>query len=176
VRLLKTQGESEFERNVLRHLDASYNLARWLLGNPHDAEDVVQDSAVRAYTSYKSFRGTDAKAWFLAIVRNGCMNRLRQRSTHLSIDLTTEEARIVDDRPSPEQLAIKAWEADALQAAIDALSIEYREMIILRELEGLSYKEIATVTELPIGTVMSRLARARSCLQRELCASEGGTR
>ena len=173
MRLTKAPGEADFERNVLRHLDASYNLARWLLGNVHDAEDVVQESAVRAFTSYKTFRGSDAKAWFLAIVRNGCMNRLRSRSATWS--LSTEDHDVADCAPTPEQMAIRAWETEAAQAAIDGLPVEYREMIILRELEGLSYKEIATVTELPIGTVMSRLNRARSRLLRNLTHTEGDT-
>lgn len=171
MRLGRSPDEADFERNVLRHLDASHNLARWLLGNPHDAEDVVQDSAVRAFTSYKSFRGSDAKAWFLAIVRNGCMNRLRQRSANWS--LSTNDFDVADCAPGPEALAIRTWEAEAVQAAIEGLPIEYREIIVLREIEELSYKEIAAITELPIGTVMSRLARARSRLGRDLIGAKG---
>lgn len=168
---LRSSRETDFERNVLTHLDASYNLARWLLGNAHDAEDVVQDAAVRAFASYKSFRGADPKPWFFAIVRNGCMNRIRQRSA--TWGLSVDEFEMSDCAPSPETLAIKAWEAEAVQAAIESLPVDHREMIVLRELEGMSYKEIAGITELPIGTVMSRLARARSRLQRDLIQMKG---
>ncbi len=159
----KRNSGAEFERTVLSHLDASYNLARWILGDAHDAEDAVQDAAIRAFDAFPTFRGSDAKPWFLAIVRNGCMNRIRQRKDHRNLDWAAESS--IDERSSPEQLVIKAWEAEAVQTAVAALPVDQREIVVLREFEDLSYKEIASVTGLPIGTVMSRLARARSRLQ-----------
>ncbi len=162
---MKRRNEFDFEWNVLRHLDAANNLARWLLGNLQDAEDVVQDSAIRAFAAYSSFRGSDAKPWFLAIVRNGCMNRLRHRSRMQPL-----EENVEDSEPSPEALVVRAWEAETVRMAIDGLPVEFREVIVLRELEEMSYKEIAAVTGLPIGTVMSRLTRARG----RLAAALGG--
>lgn len=154
---------------LLPHLDAAYNLARWLMGNDADAEDVVREACVRALSAMDRFRGGDRRAWLLAIVRNGCYSAFRRRRglATTSFDETTHQN---DDRtPSPERLALEDETARRVQAAVAALSPEFREAIVLREFEGLSYKEIAQVVAVPIGTVMSRLARARAQLQDALC-------
>jgi len=168
---LSTSNETKFETIVLRHLDAAYNLARWLLGNDQDAEDVVQDASIRALDSLDSFRGEDGKAWFLTIVRNTSLNCIRQRKSNRLVELETEDL-IPDGRnPSPEELVIRVWQKDAITAAMSALPHQYLELIVLRELEDMSYKQIAEVAGIPIGTVMSRLSRARQSLQLSLVAS-----
>ena len=150
---------------VIRHLDAAHNLARWLLNNDQDAEDVVQDAALRAFHSLRSFRGSDGKAWFLAVVRNTSFNRLRQRGR--TVELKPEEM-YASASADPEELAIRSWESEEIRRAMDTLPVEFRELVVLRELEEMSYKEIASVTGLPLGTVMSRLSRARRRLQEAL--------
>ena len=168
---LSTSNETKIETIVLRHLDAAYNLARWLLGNDQDAEDVVQDASIRALDSLESFRGEDGKAWFLTIVRNTSLNCIRQRKSNRMVELDPEDI-IPDGRnPSPEELVIRVWQKDAVTAAMSALPPAYLELIVLRELEDMSYKQIAEVAGIPIGTVMSRLSRARQCLQLSLVAS-----
>jgi RNA polymerase sigma-70 factor (ECF subfamily) len=165
---LRKDSDYKFEAVVLRHLDAANNLARWLLGNDQDAEDVVQDAAIRAFDALRTFRGGDGKAWFLTIVRNTSYNRLRQRKSHQTVEIPLEDIVAEGLNSDPEALVIRAWEAEELQAALDELPVAFREMVVLRELEDLSYKEIAAVTGMPIGTVMSRLARARQRLQATL--------
>lgn len=160
---------TRFEQAVLPQLDAAYNLARWLTRNTHDAEDVVQEACARALSYFAAFRGGDAKAWFLTIVRHACYDWLkRNRPAEIvpgdaseTIDDTADAAGM-----TPEQAALRHEAGAALAEAISALPVGYREVLILRELEDLSYKEIARVADIPVGTVMSRLARARSLLQR----------
>jgi RNA polymerase sigma-70 factor, ECF subfamily len=159
---------NRFEELVLPHLDAAYNLARWLTRNTHDAEDVVQDACVRALKYVGSLQGSDARAWFLKIVRNAFYDWLgRNRAAEIvhgdneAVDTAVDHAAA-----SPEQTAVRNAELRVLSDAVAALPLQYREVLILRELEELSYKEIARVTEIPVGTVMSRLARARGLLQR----------
>jgi RNA polymerase sigma-70 factor (ECF subfamily) len=169
---LSTSKEAKFEVVVLRHLDAAYNLARWLLGNDQDAEDVVQDAAIRAFDSLHTFRGIDGKPWFLSVVRNVSLNRIRQRNSTATVELESEEL-IADPRTAnPEEQVIRAWEGEAIQCALSQLPVPFREIVVLRELEDMSYKQIANVTGLPIGTVMSRLARARQRLQFSLVAAD----
>ena len=158
---------SRFEQCVLPHLDAAYNLARWLTRDARDAEDVVQDACVRALRYAGSLRGPDARAWLLTIVRNAFYEWLRNnRPAELAADGEEAIESAVDPAAvDPQQAAIRASEARALADAVAELPLQYRETIVLRELEGLSYKEIARVTDVPIGTVMSRLARARTLLQ-----------
>jgi RNA polymerase sigma-70 factor (ECF subfamily) len=153
---------------LLPHLDAAYNLARWMMGNDADAEDVVQEACVRALAALDRFRGGDRRAWLLAIVRNGCYSAFRGRRGHAASEF--DESAHLDERrtPSPERLVLEDETARRVQAAVAALSPEFREAIVLREFEGLSYKEIAAVVAVPIGTVMSRLARARAQLQQAL--------
>ena len=157
-----------FEELVLPHLDAAYNLARWLARDTHDAEDVVQDACIRALKYVSSVNGNDARAWFLTIVRNAFYDWLgRNRPAEIvHEDDDVIAARIDPSSPDPEQEALRRAELHTLANAITALPLQYREVLVLRELEELSYKEIARVANIPIGTVMSRLARARALLQR----------
>jgi RNA polymerase sigma-70 factor, ECF subfamily len=151
-----------FEAQALPHLDAAYNLARWLSRSPADADDIVQDAMLRAFRAFDGFRGGDAKAWILTIVRNcwrsaGTANK---RRGHTSLD---DEKLIADD--DPEGTAIQAGTRRRLDVLVAQLPEEFREVLILREMEDLSYREIAEITGTPIGTVMSRLARARAILR-----------
>jgi RNA polymerase sigma factor (sigma-70 family) len=151
-----------FEEVVLPHLDAAFNYARWLTKNEADAEDVVQDASVRALRFFSSLRAEDARAWLLTIVRNTWYGRFPRRERP---DHTTGFDEKSDDRPDegvdPEALLMQQRAVDEVRAAIEQLPVDFREVIVLRELEGLSYKEIAAVIGIPMGTVMSRLARAR---------------
>jgi RNA polymerase sigma-70 factor, ECF subfamily len=158
---------SRFSEVVLPHLDAGYNLARWLTRNGPDAQDVVQDACARAMQYLPGFHGGNGRAWFLAIVRNAAFDWLaRNRPADVIGD--DDALDNVADVPAngPEALAIRNDEGQALVAAIATLPPGFREVLILRELEELSYKEIARIADVPIGTVMSRLARARALLQR----------
>jgi RNA polymerase sigma-70 factor, ECF subfamily len=163
---------ARFEQTFLPHLDAAHNLARWLARNAQDAEDVVQEAYLRAFEAYESFRGQSAKAWLLAIVRNTFFSRLR-RAAAAGEPAEFDEQLHIPARPAddPETLALKEADSRLLAAALEELPEEYREAIVLRELEELSYKEIASVTAIPIGTVMSRLARARERLRSSLIAA-----
>ena len=164
-----------FEQHMLPHLDAAYNLARWLLRSAQEAEDAVQESSLRALRYAGTLRGEDARPWLLGIVRNTCFTwlaRNRPGSEQLSYD---EEAHpLVDADADPELLALRADDKRRVDAAIGRLPLEFREVVILRELEELSYKEIAAVLAVPIGTVMSRLARGRQLLARTLNADGKG--
>ena len=163
-----------FERTFLPHMRAAYNLARWLTGSDADAEDVVQEAYLRAVRFFGGFRGGDSKAWLLTIVRNAYYTgRYRMREATIAFD---EEAHDVEDEAlGPEDLLLQKASRRVVAAALAALPVEFREALVLRELEGLSYKEMAEVTELPIGTVMSRLSRARQRLRRSLQEQlEGG--
>jgi len=166
---------ARFEREVLPHLDAAYNLARWLLRSDHDAEDVTQDSMLRAYRFFDGFRGANAKAWLLAIVRNASYSWLARKRLNASVvgadvarpdDADPADAAATED--TPESLLSTKVELAVLQGSLDELPVEYREVLVLRELEELSYKEISAAADIPLGTVMSRLARARALLQRKL--------
>jgi RNA polymerase sigma-70 factor (ECF subfamily) len=162
---------SRFEEAILPHLDAAYNLARWLMRSDADADDAVQDACLRALRFFGGFRGGDGRVWLLAIVRNTCYSKLKGNRTQQFETSFDEEAHGHSlEGPDPEGVLLKSLDAAALQRAVEALPEEFREVIVMRELEGLSYKEIADVTEMPIGTVMSRLARARTRLQRSLKA------
>ena len=168
---------ARFERAVLPHLDAAYTLARYLTRNEHDAEDVVQDACLRALKYFDGFRGeegTSARAWLLAIVRNTAYTwRRRRRGDALAteFDETEHSHAVADDHP--EGVLLRRDAKEALGRALDGLAPEFREVIVLRELEGLSYKEISDVAGVPVGTVMSRLSRARTRLQEALRQEEG---
>lgn len=153
---------------LVPHLDAAYNLARWMMGNDADAQDVVQEACVRAIAAMDRFRGGDPRAWLLTIVRNGCYSTFRQRRHQTAADFDEATQSPESTNPSPERLVLGDEEARHVQAAVAALAPEFREAIVLREFEGLSYKEIAAIAEVPIGTVMSRLSRARAQLQERL--------
>ena len=168
---------ARFERVVSPHLDAAYNLARWLTGNDHDADDVAQEAMLRAFTYFDGFRGGDARSWVLKIVRNTCFtwlqaNRPGEIAT-ASEDLEEVTAPLVysEFADDPETLALRRTAALLLNNAVAAIPAAFREVVVLREIEGLSYKEIASVVDAPIGTVMSRLARARAELRRILARS-----
>ena len=160
---------TEFERAVLPHLDAAVTLARYLLRDPADAEDAVQEACLRALRYFPGFRGGEGRAWLLRIVRNTCYTWRRRRRADpatASFDDELPEGALAGE--SPEEALILAAGADALHAAIHRLPDEFREVIVLRELEGLSYREIGEVTGVPVGTVMSRLSRARGRLREAL--------
>lgn len=156
-----------FETQVVPHMAAAYNLARWLTRNDHDAEDVVQEAYLRAFRFWESFRGADPRAWLLAIVRNTCFTWLQQNRKP-NIELSDAMPDLMMTGANPEALLLANVDADRLRQAVEELPIEFREAIVLRELEGFSYKEISSITAVPIGTVMSRLARARNRLQQTL--------
>ena len=170
--------QQRFAASVLPHLDAAYNLARWLVRDAHDAQDVVQDAMLRALRHFEGLRGVDARPWLLAIVRNAAWTWLKARRPAELVELSDDEldAALASDAPdmNPESLAIRRTERLAIDTAIASLPIAFRETLILRELEELSYREIAQVLDVPIGTVMSRLARARALLARTLRPIEAG--
>lgn len=151
----------------MRHLDAAYNLAHWLLGNRDDAEDAAQSAMVKALKSFDKLRGREPRPWLLAIVRNECMDMLRARKR---FDSWSEEALVSAACPAPDpaSVVIREFEAGAVRKAIDELPGPFREVILLREIEEMSYRDIAVVIDAPVGTVMSRLARARQKLQEML--------
>ena len=154
-----------FEQAVMPHLNAAYNLARWLMRNQHDAEDAVQDAYLRAFRFFDSFDGEDSRAWLLAIVRNRCRTALEQTSRRASTAESTKESMPSISALRIRTAALRKAEIQSLHACIDDLPTEYREVIVLRELEQLSYKEVAVVAAVPVGTVMSRFSRARVRLQ-----------
>ena len=153
------------------HLDAATNLARWLMRSHADADDVVQEAMLRAFRGFDGFRGTDVKPWLLAIVRNCHVTWIRQarRRGHVPLsdagEITNDDVALATNAPDPEAAAIGSDQGQKLALAIAQLPEEFRMVLILRELEDMSYREIAQVTSLPIGTVMSRLARARALLK-----------
>lgn len=152
------------------HLSAAYNFARWLVQSESDAEDIVQESYLRALKYFAGYHGGDSRAWLLAIVRNSAYSWLQQnRSRQLTgpIDETTESLAAADDQ-NPETILLARIDQEVLRQAVTELPIEFREVLVLREMEELSYKEIAALCDLPVGTVMSRLARGRRRLQERL--------
>lgn len=154
------------------HLDAAYNLARWLTRDASDADDVVQEAYLRAFEAFGSFRGESARAWLLTIVRNTCYSWLGKNRGHEAkgefdeaLDMTAAHAL------DPATILLRRAEAQEVRQAVEELPVEFREVVILRDLEGLSYKEVADITGCPMGTVMSRLSRGRSRLKTRLAAS-----
>ena len=154
-----------FDDAVLPHLNAAYNLARWLTRNDQDAEDIVQEASLRAFKYWHGFSGRDCRAWLLAIVRNTFYSWQRERSVQPELTADGELDDIDVCAPNPERELLRSADREMLKAALEDLPVEFREVIVLREMEGLSYKEIADIGNVPIGTVMSRLARARKRLQ-----------
>jgi len=164
-------SQRDFEQVFMPHLDAAYNLARWLLRNDQDAEDAVQEAYIRAYKAFARFRGGDGKAWFMTILRNVCYTMIKKLRSHETSEPFDEEVHLpMAESERREEFRQKA-NAESLHDALEKLPDEFREVIVLHDLEGLAYKEIAIVVGIPIGTVMSRLARARGRLRTEIIAS-----
>ncbi|GCF11549.1 sigma-70 family RNA polymerase sigma factor [Dictyobacter arantiisoli] len=160
-----------FEQLILPHLDAAYNLARWLTHNDQDAQDMVQESCLRAFRFFQGFRGGDSRTWLLTIVRNTCYTWLQQqRANEFTVPFQEELHDVECDTENPETLHLRHIDQQKLRTALETLPVEFREAIILRELEELPYREISVITHVPLGTVMSRLARGRKWLQRYLAA------
>ena len=164
------QRLDSFERAVLPHLNAAYNLARWLTRNEADAEDVVQEATLRAFRYFDGFSGENPKAWLLSILRNACFTWLaKNRPAEMApLDDALSDSIALEDEggaQTPERTILAADDRGRLDRLIAALPEEFREVIVLREQEELSYREISEITAVPVGTVMSRLARARSRLR-----------
>jgi RNA polymerase sigma factor (sigma-70 family) len=165
-RLQKQNELASFEEAVLPHLDAAYNLAHWLTRNDTDAEDVVQEAYLRAFKFFGGFHGADGRSWLLAIVRNTCYTWMQHnRSPELSVLLDDEQHEIESTDLNPEALLVQRADTLMVRRALEELPVEFREVLVLRELEEMSYRDIAGITDLPMGTVMSRLARGRKRLQ-----------
>ena len=165
---------TSFEAMMLPHLDAAHNLARWLLRNDEDAQDVVQEAFLRAFKSFSGFHGSNGRAWLLTIVRNTSYTLLKKNRV---VDLTTSYDEEIhapsEESVSPATILEHTEDAELIRQAMDALPAEFREVLILRHQEDLSYKEIADITQIPPGTVMSRLARARAKLKEYLASRIG---
>ena len=163
-----------FEAVVLPHLPAAYNLARWLVRNDQDAEDVVQEAYLRAFKFFGGYRGGESRTWLLTIVRNTCYSWLqRNRSRELTDSIDDAPEDVTADFANPELRLMQNTDAQMVRAALTELPLEFREVMVMRELEELSYKEIAAIADLPIGTVMSRLARGRKRLHSLLATRMG---
>jgi RNA polymerase sigma factor (sigma-70 family) len=161
-----------FEQVVLPHLDAAYNLARWLVRSPADADDVVQESYLRALRFFEGFRGGDSRAWLLKIVRNTCYSWVRKnRPAELSDEFDETVHSGAEAVENAETKLIARAQGEKLREALETLPVGFREVLVLREIEGLAYKEICEVTGLPMGTVMSSLSRARQRLREQLGAA-----
>jgi RNA polymerase sigma-70 factor (ECF subfamily) len=161
-----------FQAQVLPHLDAAYRFARWLSRSPGDADDVVQEAVLRAFRGFDALRGSDVKAWLLAIVRNCHSTALRQQERRAFVPLPEEHDvqhghTMIATTPDPESASMRRDEERTLNRLMSALPEDHREVLVLREIEDMGYREIAAVTNVPIGTVMSRLARARAALKEQ---------
>ncbi len=165
--MLNRDDARKFHQSLLEWLDDAYNLARWLMRDDHEAQDAVQEAFVRAICFAGGFRGGDRRAWLLAIVRNVCYTQLARSRTNASPLMFDEELHPGPAGTDTDPAAVTIARSDrlALVRALEALPPEYREAIVMREMHGLSYKEIADAADVPIGTVMSRLARARDRLR-----------
>lgn len=170
---------ARFETQVLPHLDAAYRFARWLSAAPADADDVVQEAVLRAYRAFDALRGSDVKAWLMAIVRNCHSTALKQRQRRGFVPLPEEDDAqdshaMTATTPNPEEDTIRRDERRTLDRLIAALPEEHRTVLMLREIEEMDYRQIAQVTNVPIGTVMSRLARSRAALKAQWLQEAGG--
>jgi RNA polymerase sigma-70 factor (ECF subfamily) len=151
-----------FEQTIVPHLNAAYNLARWLTRNPHEAEDLVQEAYLRAFRFFDGFHGGDGRAWLLAVVRNTCLTWLRRnKSAGPSVEFDEQVHASTGGQDNVEERLVNNAKIDALRKCVESLPVEYREIIVMRELEELSYREISEAAGVPIGTVMSRLSRGR---------------
>jgi RNA polymerase sigma-70 factor, ECF subfamily len=173
--MLESDHLPNFEQTILQHLDAAYNLARWLMRNDQDAQDAVQEACLRAFRFFPGFRGGDARAWLMKIVRNTCYTFLRtnrplQDATEFDETLLTLDYHA----PNPEEVVLQNDSDTSVRKALETLPTSFREVLILREIEGMSYKEIAEITGMPTGTVMSSLSRARGRLRQVLAGPLNG--
>ena len=160
-----------FEQRIMPHMDAAYNLARWLTGSDPDAQDLVQEAFLRAFKFFGGFRGGNSRAWLLRIVRNAFYDLVKRNRREEDVTPFDEELHgTVEPKSAPDALLLEKADRELLHKAIAELPVEFREILVLRELEGFSYKEIADVAAVPLGTVMSRLARAREHLRNLLVA------
>src|SRR5882762_2304940 len=165
---------ASFEETMLPHMDAAHNLARWLLRNEQDAQDVVQEAYLRAFKSFNGFHGSNGRAWLLTIVRNTSYTLIKKNRVVDFITPFDEEIHAAGhESASPATILEHSEDTDLITEAMDALPAEFREIVVLRHQEGLSYKEIADIAQIPPGTVMSRLARARAKLKEYLAARIG---
>jgi RNA polymerase sigma-70 factor, ECF subfamily len=167
---LPLQPQQESSRlQLVNHLDAAYNLARWLMRNEYDAEDIVQEAYARAFHHIPGFKNGDGRAWLLAIVRNCCYDFFKRNGTQYQFGTFDEETHATGTAAyDPETALLEEERAELLRNALTELPSNYREILVLREFEELSYKEIAGIVGAPLGTVMSRLSRARNQLQQNL--------
>lgn len=164
-----------FEQKISPHLGSAYNLARWLTGSHEDAEDMVQEAFLRAFSALDNLRSDDGKAWLLAIVRNTSLTWMkRNRTTSVMVGLEQHLEDSAERSPDPEEMLLISVNREEVRRALEQLPTEFREAIVLRELEGLSYKEIAGTVGVPLGTVMSRLSRGREWLRRILSSPREG--
>jgi RNA polymerase sigma-70 factor (ECF subfamily) len=163
-----------FDSVIWPHARAALNFARWLVSNDHDAEDIVQESLLKAVQASSSVRGADVRPWLLAIVHNTAMNFVRRKRPALETSWNESAALYPDAAPDPERTLISQSRRERVRSAIARLQPEFREAIVLREIEGLAYKEIGYIMKIPIGTVMSRLSRARQLLAQDLLAEGSG--
>jgi RNA polymerase sigma factor (sigma-70 family) len=158
-----------FEEQVSPHLKSAYNLAKWLTRSHEDAEDVVQEAFLRAFSAFEGLRNEDAKPWLLTIVRNTSMTWLkRNRNAGATVGLEESLEDPIERSPDPEERLLISCDRDQVRQALEQLPSEFREAVVLREMEGLSYKEISTAIGVPLGTVISRLSRGRDWLRRIL--------
>jgi RNA polymerase sigma-70 factor (ECF subfamily) len=181
-RLIDRQRTARFEQQVLAHLDSAYNLARWITRDSVAARDAVQEGCLRAFRAFDQMQGPNARSWFLAVIRNACLDLLREQRGRAVEEEYDEDLHGSGAVPggggamTPEDLVARASDAQWLRDCIDTLPREYREVIVLRELEGMTYKEISAIVDIPIGTVMSRLARGRGLLQRRMVSESRRSR
>jgi RNA polymerase sigma-70 factor (ECF subfamily) len=157
--------DERFDTVVLPHLDAAYRLARWLMRDEQDAEDVVQEASLRAFRYFRTFAGGNARAWFLRIVRNTCYGWYRDGSRAATDPFDEQQHSGARPQSDPERLLLQSDDATSIARALESLPDHFHQLLVLRELEGLSYRELAEVVGIPIGTVMSRLSRAREALR-----------
>jgi len=171
----ETARRERFEQTVLPHLDAAYNLARWLTRNDQDAQDVTQEACLRAFRFFDGYQGGNMRSWLLTIVRNTCFTWLHQNRPPDTNEVFDEEIHSAEfsGGPSPELQVLAGADKETLRRALEELPDVFREALVLREIEGMSYKEIADIASVSLGTVMSRLARARTRLRQLLGARLG---
>ncbi len=167
--MLEEEKLARFEQCIMPHMNAAYNLARWLTGKDEDAQDVVQDAYLRAFKFFGGFRGGDSRSWLLRIVRNVFNDWLHEHRHEEQVAPFDENIEYPDvDCERPDTALLHKADAAMMKRAIESLPVEFREVLVMRELEGMSYKEISDIADVPLGTVMSRLARAREQLRKEL--------